>query len=103
MWRQHRSAGCDLWRHVVPYDHLTTEVGLGSRTFRLPSGTMVGVSVEPSADGFGALAEGRWDVARAAFEAALVGGDTAEECFGLAMALWWLGDNHACVDRCNRA
>ena len=36
-----------------------------------------------------------------AFEAALDSGEaeTAEACFGLAMALWWLGENHACVDR----
>lgn len=64
---------------------------------------MVGVSVESTADGFGALAEGRWSDARTAFEAALVGGETAEACFGLAMGLWWLGENHACVQRCSRA
>ena len=64
---------------------------------------MVGVAVAPSADGSGALAEGRWEDARAEFEAALAGGETAEACFGLAMALWWLGENHACVERCSRA
>jgi DNA-binding CsgD family transcriptional regulator len=60
---------------------------------------------EPRADGFAALAEGRWEQARSAFEAALTDGETetAEACFGLAMALWWLGENHACVDRCSRA
>ena len=59
----------------------------------------------PSADGPAALAEGRWEEARAAFEAALARGEaeTAEACFGLAMALWWLGENHTCVDRCGRA
>jgi tetratricopeptide (TPR) repeat protein len=60
-------------------------------------------SAGPSADGFAALAEGRWDDARSAFEAALARGETAEACFGLAMALWWLGENHACVDRGGRA
>ena len=60
---------------------------------------------EPFADGFAALAEGRWEQARSAFEAGLARGEaeTAEACFGLAMALWWLGENHACVNRCNRA
>jgi hypothetical protein len=60
---------------------------------------------EPFADGFAALAEGRWEQARSAFEAVLARGEaeTAEACFGLAMALWWLGENHACVDRCSRA
>jgi tetratricopeptide (TPR) repeat protein len=60
---------------------------------------------EPFADGFAALAEGRWEQARSAFEAVLTDGETetAEACFGLAMALWWLGENHACVDRCSRA
>ena len=59
----------------------------------------------PVADGPAALAEGRWEEARAAFEAALARGEaeTAEACFGLAMALWWLGENHACVDRYSRA
>lgn len=52
---------------------------------------------------FGALAEGRWTEARVAFEQALMVGETAEACFGLAMALWWLGENHRCVDRCSRA
>lgn len=64
---------------------------------------MVVVAVESPADGFAALAEGRWGDARARFEAALAGGETAEGCFGLAMALWWLGENHACVERCSRA
>jgi len=56
---------------------------------------------EPFADGLAALAEGRWGQARSAFEAVLTDGETetAEACFGLAMALWWLGENHACVDR----
>jgi ATP/maltotriose-dependent transcriptional regulator MalT len=60
---------------------------------------------ESFAGGFAALAEGRWEDARSAFAAGLAGGEaeTAEACFGLAMALWWLGENHACVDRCGRA
>jgi tetratricopeptide (TPR) repeat protein len=59
----------------------------------------------PVADGPAALAEGRWEEARAAFEAALARGEaeTGQACFGLAMALWWLGENRACVDRYSRA
>jgi ATP/maltotriose-dependent transcriptional regulator MalT len=64
---------------------------------------MVGVAVEPTTDAARALTEGRWAEARAAFEAALADEETAEECFGLAMALWWLGENHACVEQCGRA
>lgn len=64
---------------------------------------MVGVAGEPTADGLCALAEGRWADARAAFESSLAGGESAEASFGLAMSLWWLGENHACVTRCSRA
>lgn len=50
---------------------------------------------DPIADAFGALAEGRWADARIGFEQSLATAETAEACFGLAMALWWLGENHA--------
>ena len=60
-------------------------------------------SAEPLAGGHAALADGRWDAARAAFEASLAGGETAEACFGLAAAQWWLGEDHACVATCARA
>lgn len=63
----------------------------------------MGVTAELTTGGFSALAEGRWGDARAAFEAAMAGGETGEACFGLAMALWWLGENHSCVERCRRA
>jgi DNA-binding NarL/FixJ family response regulator len=46
---------------------------------------------------------GRWAEARAEFEAALAEAETAEGCFGLAAALWWLGENQASVERCMRA
>jgi ATP/maltotriose-dependent transcriptional regulator MalT len=55
------------------------------------------------AAGYAALAEGRWIDARAGFEAALDDAETAEASFGLAVALWWLGENHACVEWCGRA
>lgn len=60
-------------------------------------------TAEPIADAYGALAEGRWADARGGFEQVLASGDTGEACFGLAMALWWLGENHASVERCGRA
>jgi len=60
---------------------------------------------KPFAHGFAALAEGQWEQARSAFEAVLARGETetAEVRFGLAMALWWMGENYACVDQCSRA
>ena len=59
-------------------------------------------SGEP-ADAHAALAAGRWDAARAGFEQCLERRETPEECFGLAVSLWWLGENHASVERCSRA
>ncbi len=80
---------------------------------------MGGVTTEePLATGHAALAAGRWAEARTAFEAALAHEQTAQEqtaqdktaqeesaqaCFGLAAALWWLGENQASVSRCTRA
>ena len=58
---------------------------------------------EPTVDAAGALADGRWADARAAFERMLASRGSAEACFGLAMALWLLGENHACVERCSHA
>ncbi len=60
-------------------------------------------SADPIRDALGAVAVGRWADARRGFEQALATGETAEACFGLAMALWWLGENHASVERCGRA
>ena len=58
---------------------------------------------EAIAGGTAALAAGRWAEARAAFEAAAAHGERAEACFGLAVALWWLGENQASVGQCTRA
>jgi DNA-binding NarL/FixJ family response regulator len=55
------------------------------------------------ARGHSALDAGRWAEARAAFEVALAEAETGEGCLGLAVALWWLGENRAGVDRCTRA
>jgi DNA-binding NarL/FixJ family response regulator len=55
------------------------------------------------AEAHAALADGRWADARAAFDAALAEGDSAEARFGLASALWWLGESQRCVDECARA
>jgi DNA-binding NarL/FixJ family response regulator len=53
--------------------------------------------------GDAALAAGRWDEARASFEAVLLETETARACFGLACASWWLGDNDRSVAQCTRA
>jgi tetratricopeptide (TPR) repeat protein len=55
------------------------------------------------ARGRSALVVGRWAEAKEAFEAALAEAETGEGCFGLAVALWWLGENRACVKQCTRA
>ncbi len=57
---------------------------------------------EPTTAAYAALAEGRWDDARRGFETALQDVESADACFGLAVALWWMGENYACVDRCSR-
>ncbi len=65
---------------------------------------MVEVSAERAiAEGYSALGAGRWVEARVAFERALAERESSHALFGLAMALWWLGENHPSVDRCARA
>ena len=67
-------------------------------------GTMCSVSVdELLAAGGAALEAGRWDEARAAFEGSLSIGETADACFGVAVAAWWLGDSRASVVAGTRA
>ena len=55
------------------------------------------------AAGYAALEEGRWIEARDAFDAALRDHETATAAFGLAAALWWLGESQASVDSSTRA
>ena len=55
------------------------------------------------ADGYAALEDGRWRAAQEAFESALGETESAEARFGLAAALWWLGESHACVRQCEQA
>jgi DNA-binding NarL/FixJ family response regulator len=55
------------------------------------------------AAGASALGAGRWEEARARYEAAVAEHDTGEACHGLATALWWLGENQASVDWSTRA
>jgi DNA-binding CsgD family transcriptional regulator len=56
-----------------------------------------------AATGKAALDSGRWAEARAAFEAALSEGETAEVLDGLGEALWWLGEPLAAVEHRERA
>ena len=55
------------------------------------------------AAGAAALAAGRWEDARTSFEDAVATRETGEGHFGLAAALWWLGENHGSVAHCTRA
>jgi len=50
-----------------------------------------------------ALAEGRWTEARQLFEASLAETESGDACFGLAAALWWLGESQPSVDRATQA
>ena len=59
--------------------------------------------VDQMAAGAEALNGGRWGEARDAFEASIAEADTAQARLGLATALWWLGDNRACVKHCTAA
>jgi DNA-binding CsgD family transcriptional regulator/tetratricopeptide (TPR) repeat protein len=47
---------------------------------------------DPLGEGRAALAEGRWEAARDAFQEALRRGQSAEALDGLGEALWWLGE-----------
>ncbi|HWM22722.1 MAG TPA: response regulator transcription factor [Ilumatobacteraceae bacterium] len=53
--------------------------------------------------GNAALESGQWLAARDAFAAALRDGESAAAAFGLAAALWWLGESQASVDSSTRA
>ena len=53
--------------------------------------------------GEAALQSGRWTEASTIFESFLSTEDSAEANFGLAEALWWLGENRASVGACVRA
>jgi LuxR family transcriptional regulator, maltose regulon positive regulatory protein len=55
------------------------------------------------ARGHEALARNAWDEARAAFDAALAGGESAEALEGLGMAAWWLDDGHLAIQSRERA
>jgi ATP/maltotriose-dependent transcriptional regulator MalT len=56
-----------------------------------------------TAAGQAALGGGRWEEARDAFATGLVEADTPAARFGLATALWWLGENQASVEQCTAA
>ena len=57
----------------------------------------------PLAAGRVALEAGRWDQARAAFEAALAEREAPEALDGMGVALWWLGETRASVAHTERA
>ncbi len=61
------------------------------------------VGTDAVARGAAALADREWEIARAAFEAALDEADTPEAHEGLGLALWWLRDVDAAVAHRERA
>jgi DNA-binding CsgD family transcriptional regulator len=62
------------------------------------------VAVDESvAAGNAALEAGRWNDARAAFEAALRERETAEALLGMGEALWWLGETRPSIECYERA
>ena len=56
-----------------------------------------------TAAGQAALDGGRWREARDAFESSLLETETAAARFGLATALWWLGESQESVEHCTAA
>jgi len=100
-----QAVACPAESHAVPpvgsaWGPLTAEVsGVTGTRDRMAEVT----AEDPMATGHAALGSGRWEEARAAFEVALAGGETAEACFGLAATLWWLGDSQASVAHATRA
>jgi DNA-binding CsgD family transcriptional regulator len=73
------------------------------------AGVSVGHGVEPSAAetqlgaGFEAVAAGDWRGARDAFSAVLAVAEVPEALFGLANALFWLGDLAGTIANCEKA
>jgi len=56
------------------------------------------------ATGYAALKSGQWLAARDTFQQALdADGDLPEASFGLALALWWLGDMQAAIEHMEQA
>ena len=53
--------------------------------------------------GFAAMAAGDWPAARDAFSAALEVAEVPEAFFGLANALFWLGDLAGTIANCEKA
>ncbi len=84
--------------------------GVTEPAFALPTSSLRenGPMANPDADdleatGNAALEAGRWIEARDAFEAAGRTTEAASTSFGLAAALWWLGESQASVDASTRA
>ena len=58
--------------------------------------------VDRLAAGREALRRGEWEAARACFEAALSGGESAEAMEALAMSAWWLDDASVTIEAGSR-
>jgi DNA-binding NarL/FixJ family response regulator len=58
---------------------------------------------DPVEQGWGALRDGRWQLARERFDAALASGEAPEALEGLSWAAWWLDDADAVFEARERA
>ncbi|HET7016673.1 MAG TPA: LuxR C-terminal-related transcriptional regulator [Streptosporangiaceae bacterium] len=67
------------------------------------TGAGSGVAGNQVGAGFGAMAVGDWQGAREAFTAALAEDEVPEALFGLASALFWLGDIAGTINSCEKA
>jgi tetratricopeptide (TPR) repeat protein len=80
------------------------EAGGPCHNARRENGAVAGPDVDALVGtGHAALEAGDWSAAREAFAEALRESETAGASFGLAAALWWLGESQASVDASTRA
>lgn len=93
--------GCRMGRYA---SKSISVVRAGTACTRLCQQRIYGMSAaEHLGVGHEALATGRWEDARRAFEAVLADGDQPDACFGMAVAAWWQGSNEESISHGTRA